>query len=68
MSCSPVPISGHCPIIILLEGVLQRSTSHLRAESVMNLTEVSKVILKKGLGLKLIPFRFIAFILPPKVT
>ena len=50
-SCSPVPNFGHCPSIILLEGVLQVSTSHFNAASVIYLTEVSKVILSKGLGL-----------------
>jgi hypothetical protein len=64
----PVPISGGWPKIILLLGVLQLSVSHLNAESVMNLTDVSKVILKKGLALYFIQFLFIAFILPPKVT
>ena len=64
----PVPIRGGCPSIILLLGVLHLSLSHLKAASVMNLTDVSKVILKKGLALYFIQFLFIAFIFPPNVT
>ena len=55
-------------MMILLDGVLHLSVSHLSAESVMNLTEVSKVILRKGLGLKLIQFLFMALMQPPKVV
>lgn len=64
----PVPIMGGCPKMILLLGVLHLSVSHLRAASVINLTEVSKVILKKGLALYFIQFLFIALMLPPNVT
>ena len=36
----PVPIIGGWPKMILLLGVLHLSVSHLRAASVINLTEV----------------------------
>ena len=64
----PVPIKGGWPKMILLLGVLHLSVSHLKAESVMNFTDVSKVILKNGLALYFIQFLFMAFTVPPKDT
>lgn len=51
ISHMPVPSWGFWPKIILLLGLLQLSISQFNAAFVMNLTEVSYDILRKGLAL-----------------